>query len=422
MPKKIQIPKCYEPLFLPKRYKALSGGRGSAKSESVARALVILGSKQKEFILCTRELQNSIEDSVHKTIKTVIEEHELPHFRIYNSYIENYQTGTEFIFKGIRHNVQEIKSTKGVTKCWVEEAHSITKDSLDILLPTIREPNSEIWFTYNRLMVLDPVHAMFGIKPRSDTFYLHTTFRDNIFFPDVLEAERLYCLSQSSSDYDHIWEGEPKASAGNIYDTEWFIFTSEIPIENDYDYRFIVADTAYKEKQLTKKEKANDPDFQAFYYCGVKNKKLYIIDIIFKQLRAVDVEGWCVPWIQPKVNWGFRYCWVEDKGHGIYLNQRFPQIRIPIPPQEMLEDFMKSRRLDKVERAQNSVARIDRINKNVIINTGMGEDKIKRLKDQLTFFPNVPHDDLADCMTDAIQIALDKPDYVSEYKRLLGRE
>ena len=142
---------------------------------------------------------------------------------------------------------------------------------------------------------------------------------------------------------------------------------------------------------------------------------------MYKQLKAVEVENWIVPWIQPKVYWGFRYSWIEDKGHGIYLNQRFPQIRIPVPPKEQLEDWMKTRRLDKVERAQNSVARIDRINKNVIINTNMGEEKINRIKDQLTFFPNVSHDDIADLITDGIYLALDAPDYVSEYKRLMGR-
>jgi phage terminase large subunit-like protein len=419
--KEIDIPRAYLPILEPRRYKVLSGGRGSGKSFIVALYLLIRATRENIRILCTREIQNSISDSVHKILCDLIEEYEFPNFEITQNSIRNLASKSEFIFKGLRHNVMEIKSMQGVNISWQEEAQTLSKESIDILVPTIREENSELIFTFNRVTQEDAVWKMFCENPTDDTWYLHTTFEDNPFFPNVLEAERLKCLNNSPADYAHIWLGEPKVVGGNIYDTDWFLWTDKIPEEKEFDYRFITADTAYKDVELTKKDKATDPDFQAFGYWGVKNKKCYLIDVEYKQLKALEVENWIVPWIAPKISWGFRYVWIEDKGHGIYLNQRFPAIRIPVPPAEKLKEWMQTRRLGKVERANNSVARIDRINKNVIINTGMGETKIKRIKEQLTFFPNLSHDDVEDIICDGIQIALDKKDYVAEYKQMLGR-
>jgi len=139
MKEKIQIPKVFKDIFEPKRYKILSGGRGSAKSESVARYLLICAMQRKERILCTREYQVSISDSVHRVLKDIIEQYELPYFEITNNSIRNKSTGSEFIFKGLKHNINEIKSMQGITKVWIEEAQSISKQSLDVLIPTIRK-------------------------------------------------------------------------------------------------------------------------------------------------------------------------------------------------------------------------------------------------------------------------------------------
>lgn len=205
----IQIPKSYLPIFEPKRNKVLSGGRGSGKTETVARYLLLSTIQNKERILCTREFQNSISDSVHKTLADVIDLYKLSFFKITQNSIINKATNSEFIFKGIRHNTNEIKSMKGITKVWCEESQSLTQESLKILIPTIREVNSELLFTFNRLKEREAVYEMFCRYVSDDVWYLHTTYRDNPFFPEVLEKERLKCLRDNPQDYNHIWEGHP---------------------------------------------------------------------------------------------------------------------------------------------------------------------------------------------------------------------
>jgi len=368
-----------------------------------------------ERILCTRELQNSINESVYKTLVDIINQYQLPYFEIYKDSIVNTLTGSEFMFKGLHQHIDEIKSMKGITKCWCEEAHGLKKESLDILIPTIREPNSEIIFTFNRREELDPVYEKFCIKVNDDTWFLNTTYRDNPFFPEVLKKEMEKDKVQRPNEYLHIWEGEPRRDGGAMYDTDWFLWTDIIPREEDYAYRFIVADTAYKEKEL---ENSNDPDYHVFAYFGYFNKKLYLIDYIRAQINAVDVENWAEPFIRPKLGYGFRYNWIEAKGHGIYLNQHFPTIGLPVPPDEQLKEML-TRKFTKTERASNSIAMIDRINRNVIINTGMGDTKIRAIKDELVFFPNGRHDDIEDCLCDAIKIAFSGTDYVSEYEQMM---
>lgn len=419
----LTFPEVFHPLFTPKRIKSLSGGRGSGKSESVARFIIVKGMQAKGRALCTRELQKSTADSVYKTLTDIIEEYELPNFKIQKGYIYNNKTGYDYIFEGIRNNVQALKSVKGTTHCWCEEGHYLTKESIQILEPTVREPNSEIIYTYNRLLQADPVWVEHG--PDSDpsmVWYNHSTWKDNFFFPEVLNQQRLKCLRDNPNDYPHIWGGEPKNLGGTMYDADWFEWTDNIPKENEYDYRFIVVDTAYKDKQITKDEKMTDPDYHVFGYFGVKNKKLYWIDMLRAQLKAIDVEAWSLPFIYPKLGYGFRYVWIEDKGHGIYLNQKFPTLKpyVPVPDEEKLKEIM-TRKLDKVERASNSIAMIDRLDKNVIINTGMGVEKVKVIREELIFFPNGVHDDTEDVLCDAIKIAFGEEDRIAALKQLLGR-
>src|SRR5437868_10109880 len=131
---KIQILAAFKELFNETwRYLILYGGRGSGKSQQVGRALLLRGRQKKLRILCTREIQNTIKDSVHKLLKDIIEEYGFGDYIVTNDGIINSVTGTEFIFRGLRHNMLEIKSTEGIDICWVEEAQSITDASLDIL-------------------------------------------------------------------------------------------------------------------------------------------------------------------------------------------------------------------------------------------------------------------------------------------------
>lgn len=185
-----------------------------------------MGLKSKERILCTREIQKSIKESVHQILKEIIENHEMPYTVTKNAiYCENNET--EFIFHGLRDDTSKsIKSLKGVTKCWVEEAQHISKDSLDILIPTIREENSEIIFTYNRTQELDPVHARFALNPDDNTLYIFSTWAENPFFPEVSNKDRLSLkknceYNNNMNDYNHVWEGQPYQQSENSALPRW---------------------------------------------------------------------------------------------------------------------------------------------------------------------------------------------------------
>ena len=146
---KVEIPEVFQELEHPHRYKVYYGGRGGGKSWAVARVLVVRAMQKKIRVLCAREFQSSIADSVHKLLAEQIETIGLsPFYTIQKATITN-RTGSEFIFKGIRQNPIEIKSTEGIDICWVEEAQSVSADSWDILIPTVRKEGSEIWLTFN---------------------------------------------------------------------------------------------------------------------------------------------------------------------------------------------------------------------------------------------------------------------------------
>ena len=166
----------------------------------------------KERILCAREIQNSMKDSVHKLLADIIDDYKLPYFEITREAIRNTLTGSEFIFTGLRHNIHSIKSMKGITKVWIEEASTASQEILDLLLPTIRESGSEVWATFNRDEELDPIYTTFCVNAENDddVFYKHTTWRDNPFFPEVLDKQRLRDKKLDYDKYLHIWEGEPR--------------------------------------------------------------------------------------------------------------------------------------------------------------------------------------------------------------------
>lgn len=204
----IQIPDAFEGLFSPYRYKVFYGGRGSAKSETYARALLIRGIQQRTIILCTRELQASIQDSVHRLIAETIHKEKLDaYYDILQSTIRHKTNGTEFLFKGLRHNIAEIKGLQGVDICWCEEAENVSDRSWEYLIPTIRKENSEIWVSFNPRNANDPTYQRFVVFKRDDALVKKVSWRDNPFFPDVLKKELEHLKVNDPDAYDHIWEG-----------------------------------------------------------------------------------------------------------------------------------------------------------------------------------------------------------------------
>lgn len=219
------------------------GGRGSAKSWTVARFLLGLGFNTKLRILCAREVQKSISDSVWKLLCDQIGVMKLTGFYLPTRDMIRGSNGTEFIFKGLRANSQEIKSTEGVDICWVEEAQAVSADSWDILIPTIRKAKSEIWITFNPYDESDPTYQKFIEHPPSDAIVKKINYGDNPYFPDVLRNEMEQCKARDYEAYLHIWEGEVRKHSnalifGGKFNVESFDTPSDVRFYHGADWGF----------------------------------------------------------------------------------------------------------------------------------------------------------------------------------------
>ena len=213
-PPTIKFPRIYEQFDAPFRYKVAWGGRAAARSWTFARKLLLRGSESKLLILCTRELQKSIKESVHRLLKNQIEKLGLQGFYSITETKITGLNGTEFIFLGTRHNPLEIKSMEGIDICWIEEAHALTEDSWDIIDPTVRKEGSEIWISYNTRFKFDHIHKLFVIdKPPPGSLVLKTSYKDNPFLTKVLKTQLLNMKLKDYDKYLNIWEGELKQLA-----------------------------------------------------------------------------------------------------------------------------------------------------------------------------------------------------------------
>lgn len=216
----LRLPEKMAPIWLPMRYKVMHGGRGGGKSWSVAKVLLAKGADHPLRILCAREVQKSMRDSVHRLLRDQIVALRLESFfEVLETEIRG-ANGTVFLFTGLQsHTVDSIKSYEGVDIVWVEEAHGVSKKSWDVLTPTIRKEGSEIWMTLNPDMETDETYQRFIATPSPDTWVCEINWRDNPWFPSVLDKERRKAKrSMLRDDYEHIWEGRARrVSAGAIY-------------------------------------------------------------------------------------------------------------------------------------------------------------------------------------------------------------
>lgn len=238
----VKFPKKLQAFNNPARYKFARGGRGSGKSWGVARLLLLLGLQSPKRILCTREVQKSIKQSVHRLLKDQIITMGLTAFyQVLETEIRG-KNGTLFMFAGLSdQTVDSIKSFEGVDICWIEEGQAITENSLQILTPTIRAENSEIWVTYNPQLDTDPIHILALTDPQTAEFSIisiETNWYDNPWFPHVLEQERKQAQATlSKAKYEHIWEGKClPAVEGAIYFDEVATAESEgriCPLSHD---------------------------------------------------------------------------------------------------------------------------------------------------------------------------------------------
>ena len=207
----IKIAEKFRPLLTEHfRYKLYYGGRAGGKSYAFADCLLLLARQKKLFIACVREVQNSIKDSVYKLLKDRADAYNFDDFIFYEDRIENIVTGSKFVFKGLKdQNKQNIKSLEGVDICWCEESQAITKDSFEVLNPTIRKAGSELWFSMNRENENDAIWRAIAANPDDQTLIVKVNYYDNPFCPDEMKYLAEKCKADNLDDYMHIWEGEP---------------------------------------------------------------------------------------------------------------------------------------------------------------------------------------------------------------------
>lgn len=217
-----EVPRVFAGLDEPARYKGIYGGRGSGKSHNRAESLIehSLDNKGARSV-CIREVQKTLKESSKRLIEDKIKSfglNESHGFKLFNEVIQTPGDGI-ITFQGMQdHNAESIKSLEGFSIAWIEEAQTLSSRSLQLLRPTIRAENSEIWATWNPRRKSDAVDMMFrsGIQP-TNSIVVKANWSDNPFFPDVLEQERLDCLENDPDSYDHIWEGGYISAVNGAY-------------------------------------------------------------------------------------------------------------------------------------------------------------------------------------------------------------
>ena len=203
----VEFPEKLAILFEPSRYKVLYGGRGGAKSWGIARALLIIAARKPTRVLCAREFQTSIKDSVHKLLSDQIYAMGLDaHYEITQNSIRGVN-GSEFAFVGLKNNIANVKSYEGVDICWVEEANTTSKMSWSILIPTIRKEKSEIWVSFNPELETDETYQRFVANPPDDCQIVKVNWQDNPWFPETLKLEKDALYARDREAYNTVWEG-----------------------------------------------------------------------------------------------------------------------------------------------------------------------------------------------------------------------
>ena len=217
----IRFGPAFKPFFKPSRFKAAHGGRGSGKSHFFG-TLAALRCVQGQGVrgLCIREVQKSLDQSAKFLIETKIREYGLGGFRILNTHIETPGDG-RIIFQGMQnHTADSVKSLEGIDWVWIEEAHSLSQRSLDLLLPTIRKEGSELWFSWNPEHASDPVDKLFRGEdgPPPDTIIREINYDANKHFPSVLRDQMEWDKRRDPDKYAHVWLGGYKqASEARVF-------------------------------------------------------------------------------------------------------------------------------------------------------------------------------------------------------------
>jgi phage terminase large subunit len=203
----LEIPGSLRWLFEQARYKVAYGGRGGGKSWSFVRALLWRAFHKRTRILCAREIQDSIKESVHQLLKDQIQTlGQEDFFKVKETSITAIN-GSEFIFEGLRHNVDNIRSKEGIDIAAVFEAKNVSKASWEVLIPTVRQPGSEIWVEFNPELDTDETYKRFVLDPPTNAIVRKVNWTDNPWFPEILEQEIEDLKSRDYDAYLNVWEG-----------------------------------------------------------------------------------------------------------------------------------------------------------------------------------------------------------------------
>lgn len=343
--------------------------------------LLLKGMESKKRILCCREIQRSIRDSIHRLLSDLVAKYDLGSFyKVSNESITGIN-GTNFIFKGLYQNIDSVKSIEGVDLCHVEEAQSISRKSLDVLIPTIRKEKSRIIFTFNPTTKEDVVYTDFVVADREDTLKINANYDSNPFFPDVLRQEMEWCRKTDIDRYNHVWLGYPvQHSDAQVFNGKWIIDDFETPEGVNFyyglDFGFSV-----------------DPN--AFIRCFIKDDRLYID----YEAGGVGIDIDRTPDMMRRIPESSKWTIVADSARPetiSYLRQRGFQITAAKKGRGSVEDgIAKIRSFDKVIIHPRCKQTIDEFR--------LYSYKTDRLTDKLLPVPEDTHNHYIDAIRYAIE-------------------
>ena len=369
----VDIPEKLMFLFDKARYKVAYGGRGSAKSWSFARALLAIGASDKKRILCAREIQKSIKQSVRTLLEDQIQDMGLgARYQVLETEIRGVN-GTEITFAGLSNlTIDSIKSYEGYNIVWVEEGQTVTKRSWDILIPTIRKPESEIWVTFNPRLDTDDTYVRFVENPPPNSIVRKVNHDDNPRFPPVLEQERLHCKETDPDNYPNIWGGECLPAV------EGAIYAKEIA-------------AAINEQRITRLPYDPALKVHTIWDLGWNDKMSIIMaQRVRSEVRVIDyledshktLDWYIAELKERRYNWG--YDWLPHDGNSkdFRTGRSAKQIlqsagrKVQIIPKLTVEEGIKAARMvfnqsvfDKVK-AERLIECLKRYRRHVPVNTG----------------------------------------------------
>lgn len=209
----VDIPAEFREFSESHRFKVAYGGRAGMRSWSIAQLLLLLGAQSKKLIGCFREYQSSIRDSAHRLLADQIARLDLGNFYEVQRDVIRGKNGTEFVFRGLHHNAQEIKSTEGMDIAWVEEAENVSDESWDVLIPTVRNKDSEIWISFNPADEESPTYRRFVRSEQADQVTVYTTYMDTYrhgWLPEEIRQQAEHDKANDPDRYEWVWLGQPR--------------------------------------------------------------------------------------------------------------------------------------------------------------------------------------------------------------------